>query len=823
MRQQTKIHQLSTASLNHVIALGFGLLIGFSGCSDPPSQPDVAAGAPVREYSDDFDPLADSVELLPSVPADPAPIEKSVEDKKEGQSVEPTVTHPTAATTETLVGDPSEREGVDWAFWRGPSYNGTSPETGLIDDWDPAGGEGSNVNWKRTDIGGRSTPVVMNGRLYLLTRAERETSKEGEKIVCLNALTGETIWENRFNVWLSDVPDTRVGWSNVTADPATGNIYALGVCGYFQCVNGETGKTIWSVPMHERFGLLSTYGGRTNTPVVVDDIVIISSIVIGYGNMAKPAHRLIGFDKNTGKVVWFNGTRPLPYDTNYSSPTVTALAGQKALVFGSGDGAVWAFQPRTGQPIWQYKLSRRGLNVSPLVIGDQVFSGHSEENIMGTTMGAVVLIDASGKGDVTLSGEVWKHDEVMMGKSSPISIGDRIYCFDDRAKIYVYDKNSGEQIGGRIALGRVMRGSPLVADGKIYAIGNSGNWAIMQTDEDAGLVKIATGRLPAGESMDASPIVSHGRIYLQTSGGLYCLEDTSKTSAIGVGNPQGAEAALEDKTVAHLQVIPADALIKPGEQIQYKIRTFNAAGQYLGEEDAASFTAEQHGTFSGSTFTAAKDVAHVATDITVTAGDLTGIARVRIVPGLPWKFDFEGLSAPPVSWVGARYRHIVREVDGTNVMVKITTIPKGTRSRSWMGHSDLSNYTITADVQGDRTNDKMPDIGLLAQGYALDLQGENQKLQIRSWVPQQRMAKSIDFTWKENTWYTVKFKAAVEDDIAVLRAKVWVRGEEEPQAWLLEATDDAPNTQGSPGLYGNAKDAELFIDNISVTANSTDE
>jgi outer membrane protein assembly factor BamB len=820
MRQQTKIHQLSIASLNLVIALGFGLLIGLSGCSDSPTQSETLTPLPSFDNSTDdsfdFDPPA------PAAPLDLAPLEEPAEGET-ADAVEPTATQPTAGTTETLVGDPSEREGVDWTFWRGPAYNGTSPETGLIDDWDPAGGAGSNVSWKRTDIGGRSTPVVMNGRLYLLTRAERETSKEGEKIVCLNALTGETIWENRFNVWLSDVPDTRVGWSNVTADPATGNIYALGVCGYFQCVNGETGKTIWSVSMHERFGLLSTYGGRTNTPVIVDDIVIISSIVIGYGNMAKPAHRLIGFDKNTGTVVWFNGTRPLPYDTNYSSPTVTALAGQKALVFGSGDGAVWAFQPRTGQPIWQYKLSRRGLNVSPLVIGDQVFSGHSEENIMGTTMGAVVLIDASGKGDVTSSGEVWKHDEVMMGKSSPISIGDRIYCFDDRAKIYVYDKNSGEQIGNRIALGRVMRGSPLVADGKIYAIGNSGNWAIMQTDEDAGLIKIANGRLSAGESMDASPIVSHGRLYLQTSGGLYCLEDSSKTSAVGAGNPQGVEAALEDKTVAHLQVIPADALVKPGEQIQYTVRTYNAVGQLLGETDAVTFTAAQHGEFSGSVFTAAADVAHVATDITVTAGDVKGTARVRIVPGLPWKFDFEELSAPPVSWVGARYRHIVREVDGSNVMVKITTIPKGTRSRSWMGYPDLSNYTITADVQGARTNDKMPDIGLLAQGYALDLQGENQKLQIRSWVPQQRMAKSIDFTWKENTWYTVKFKAAVEDGVAVLRAKVWVRGEEEPQAWLLEATDDVPNTQGSPGLYGNAKDAELFVDNISVTANSTDE
>ena len=52
---------------------------------------------------------------------------------------------------------------LDWTFWRGPSYNGTSVETGLIDDWDPRGGEGSNVAWRREDLCGRSTPIVMNG------------------------------------------------------------------------------------------------------------------------------------------------------------------------------------------------------------------------------------------------------------------------------------------------------------------------------------------------------------------------------------------------------------------------------------------------------------------------------------------------------------------------------------------------------------------------------------------------------------------------------------------------------------------------------------
>ncbi len=152
-------------------------------------------------------------------------------------------------------------------------------------------------------------------------------------------------------------------------------------------------------------------------------------------------------------------------------------------------------------------------------------------------------------------------------------------------------------------------------------------------------------------------------------------------------------------------------------------------------------------------------------------------------------------------------------------MVKISTIPLGTRSRCWFGQPELNNYTIEADVMGSIDNDKMPDIGLIAQGYTLDLKGAVQQLQIRSWVPQERMAQTVDFNWQPNVWYRMKLRAEVDGDTAVLRGKVWPRDEQEPAAWTVEATDEAPNRSGSPGLYGNAKDAELFLDNIQVSAN----
>jgi len=81
------------------------------------------------------------------------------------------------------------------------------------------------------------------------------------------------------------------------------------------------------------------------------------------------------------------------------------------------------------------------------------------------------------------------------------------------------------------------------------------------------------------------------------------------------------------------------------------------------------------------------------------------------------------------------------------------------------------------------------------------------------------MAKTIDFPWDPNQWYHMKFRVAVEDGKAVLRGKVWPRGQKQPSDWTIEASDDVPNLSGSPGLFGNAKDAEIYLDNVQVTEN----
>ncbi|WP_417740241.1 PQQ-binding-like beta-propeller repeat protein [Rosistilla oblonga] len=712
---------------------------------------------------------------------------------------------------------------ADWSYWRGPNYNGTSSATGLPATWDPDGGEGSNLKWHRDDLAGRSTPVAMDGKLYLITRADPGTEIEGERVVCIDAATGETVWEHKFNVWMSDVPDTRVGWASVVADPETGNVYALGVCDIFMCLDGKTGEEKWSVPLHEFLGMLSTYGGRTNFPIIHEDLVIISGIIINWGDAAKPNHRFLAMDKRTGEIVWFSPTRDLPDDTSYSAPSLAVINGQLQMVVGGGDGAVWGFQPRTGKTLWNYQFSRRGLFATPLVVGNRVYAGHGEENMEGTSMGALAAIEIEGTGSDTKAKELWKMEGLILNRSSPLVIGDRLYIVDDRCKLWVVDAKTGEMIQERVALGDRKQWASLVyADGRIYAVTENGRWAFMELS-DAGVDITDKGRI-SNEAFYASPIVYDGAIYFVGTSGIYCIADEKAKPGVTPAPEAAKEMANDDKTPAWVQVVPAEAIVRPGEKIDYKVSLFNQNGQFIEEASDPKLTVVGGGSVDGTTFDAAdQNGSHYAATVTATVGDLQGSSRVRVVPALPWKFTFDELDDAPVTWVGARYRHVIREVDGSPALVKVSTIPKGARSRGWMGHWDLANYTISADVKGQQVGTQLPDIGLTAMGYALDLQGNSQKLQIRTWYAQLRMAKTVPFEWKADVWYRMKLQAGIEEQdgkkVAVLKGKVWPRDDKEPSEWTVTAVDHSPNLSGSPGLYGNAKVCELYLDNIEVTAN----
>ena len=761
-------------------------------------------------------------------------------------------------------------QAAEWPDWRGPWQDRHYAGPPLVTSFDPE--TGANVRWKNDEAGGISTPVIMGGKLFTLVRHKPGTSEEAEKVLCLDARTGTKLWENVFNVYLSDVPAERVGWSAVVADPASNMVFAHGVCGVFTAIDAATGKTTWQRSLHEEFGFLSTYGGRTNIPVVFEDLVIASAVVTGWGDTARPAHRFLGLDKATGEVRWMNGTTELPEDTTYSTPSLADLGGEAALVFGSSDGRIWNFQPRTGKAVWNFKLSRRGINTAPLVTGSSIFISQSEENLDNTSMGSATAFTAAGAGDITATATLWQKKGIMDGRSMPVVLGDRVYFVEDGGKVHAFDKATGAPVGRpQKLLGTIVRGSPLVADGKLFICSTSG-WHVLEPTAD-GVKMLERRRLDEEDEVTASLIAADGLIYLTTGARIYCLgpQDSSGPHATQPTRVEAVSAATKAPAgdPAWVQIVPAEAQIAAGGTLPLRVRLYDAGGRFV-KESPAEFTATAGTVTSDGTYTAPAGQ-HAAAVVTAKvmgpAGvGLEGKARIRSMPPLPWTFTFDAIplaadpktgvmkGEPPLPWIGMRYRHAVREVDGSKCLVKVTTIPKGTRSQGWIGPIGLHDYSVQADLRAQETGvgkpgdpatpsgqatdtdadaftkafgnpaalekARMPDMGLIAQRYTLDLMGAAQQLQVRSWPPQvaTHFSKTIPFPWEAGRWYTMRFEARTRGADAVLRGKVWPRGEPEPATWTLEAVHEAGNLQGSPGFFGNSKDSEIYIDNVTVEA-----
>src|SRR5262245_42702905 len=76
--------------------------------------------------------------------------------------------------------------GGNWPQFRGPSRNGVSTETGLLQTWPP---QGPPVVWTASGLGaGFSSVSIANGRI--LTMGDR---RDGQYVIALDEETGKTL------------------------------------------------------------------------------------------------------------------------------------------------------------------------------------------------------------------------------------------------------------------------------------------------------------------------------------------------------------------------------------------------------------------------------------------------------------------------------------------------------------------------------------------------------------------------------------------------------------------------------------------------------
>src|SRR6185436_15446197 len=99
----------------------------------------------------------------------------------------------------------------------------------------------------------------------------------------------------------------------------TGNIYALGVGATVIALNKD-GKLLWDRSIGEEFAAFTTHGGRTSSPIIDGDLVIVSAAISSWGSGASRQHRFVALDKRSGDIVWITSPGGRPYDTNYAAP-----------------------------------------------------------------------------------------------------------------------------------------------------------------------------------------------------------------------------------------------------------------------------------------------------------------------------------------------------------------------------------------------------------------------------------------------------------------------------------------------------------------------
>jgi outer membrane protein assembly factor BamB len=648
-----------------------------------------------------------------------------------------------------------------------------------------------------------------------------------ERVMALDADTGKLLWEYRFNLFQSDVPPHRVGWASPTADPETGNVYALGGNALVIALSAD-GKLLWDRSIGEEFAAFTTHGGRTASPVIDGDLVIVNAAVSNWGEYGARGHRFIGLDKRTGEIVYVAQPGGRPYDTSFSMPVIATINGMRQLIVGGGDGGIHAIKPQTGERVWSFVAAKRAINTGVAVSGTSVFVSHGDENIDTSVMGMIAAIDGSQTGDIKTT--KWDIRGTEFGFSSPVIVGQRLYQIDGASRLHVYDVASGKPLWDQ-QLGTLQKASPVYADGKLYVGTETGEFFIVRPG-DTGAQVLSEVTMPIStdsvggsegtpEQIVSGPAISRGRVYFVTSDAVYAFgARTARTTGIALDEP----AVVGSGAPAHVQVSPTELTLTPGQSAKLRVRLFDAQGRFLREDTSATWSLEGlDGTVSAGTFTASKEIKDQAGLIRATVGGITGRARARVVRPLPWTETFEGFEEKtvPPGWISMTTgRFTIATIDGQKALHKPPDNTLFKRIRAFMGSTEWSNYTIEADIQTPTRRRMQGDIGVTAQRYSLILYGTSQKLKLEPWEPETTRTVTQNFAWKPDTWYRLKLRVENLPDGRSVRArgKAWLAADPEPAEWMIDRTDPIGNREGAPGFFVDAEFG-AHIDNVRVTPN----
>jgi outer membrane protein assembly factor BamB len=415
---------------------------------------------------------------------------------------------------------------------------------------------GKNVKW-RSALGSVSygTPVVSGGMVFVGTNNEglRDPAQDGDRgvLMAFRESDGEFLWQ------------------------ATSEKLASGQ------VNDWPEQGICSTPLVERDRLyyvtsrcevvcLDTQGFRDGendgpfqeeelTEKIHADIVWVfdmlnkvkafphnmtASAPVSFGNLlftgtsngrdeewnlpSPDAPSLIALDKQTGELVWADASPGKNIlHGQWSSPAVGEVAGIVQVVMGQGDGWVRGYEAQTGERLWEFDTNpkeavwpenRNNVIGAPVIIGNRVYIANGQDPEHGDGPGNLYCIDATQRGDITLSGLLWNYGEIRRSISTAAVSEGLLFIPDYAGFFHCLDADTGEVKWVHDTFASVW-GSPLVVGDLVYLGDEDGDVVILKAGDKEEVVT----EINMGGPVYGSPVPANGALFIATYNKLYAL------------------------------------------------------------------------------------------------------------------------------------------------------------------------------------------------------------------------------------------------------------------------------------------------------------
>ena len=247
-----------------------------------------------------------------------------------------------------------------------------------------------------------------------------------------------------------------------------GKVYSLGVTGQLHCFDGANGNVLWKHNLQKEFGLSTEedakmlYYGRSSSPLIVNDTVVVPA----GGPQEERHYSLVAYDKDTGELVWKNGTSQI----SYSSPSLVTLCGTKQIL-NANENNVAGYDPNSGEELWKHDWEGDNLvnpNISQAVAidGDRVLVSKG----YGTGAMLLQILHSPDSGWTTKT--IWSRHNALRTKFTNVVIKDGyIYGLSDGIMQCV-DLNTGRP---KWKKGRYGHGQILLVGDVILVLSESGN------------------------------------------------------------------------------------------------------------------------------------------------------------------------------------------------------------------------------------------------------------------------------------------------------------------------------------------------------------